>query len=150
MAIQTLATLKNWFKTGLKPTQGQFWDTWDSFWHKSDKIPIDSVDGLDTIINNTVTQEVIDNTVKNVTITTATSPLNWTIPAGRLLDQIVLLSDLQQDVTIETADGAADIADNDTIDADGVGTYVVNIYGHAGAKVIFKFSEEITLKLYIR
>lgn len=44
--MATLNTIKNWFKTGLKPTQQQFWDTWDSFWHKDDKIPLGNVNGL--------------------------------------------------------------------------------------------------------
>ncbi|MBY0244191.1 MAG: hypothetical protein K2Q03_01930 [Sphingobacteriaceae bacterium] len=43
-----LNTIKNWFKTGLKPTQAQFWDTWDSFWHKDEKIPTTAIDGLET------------------------------------------------------------------------------------------------------
>ncbi|QIL40600.1 hypothetical protein G7074_15800 [Pedobacter sp. HDW13] len=47
MAKQTLNTIKNWFKTGLKPTQQQFWDSWDSFWHKDQVIPSSSVENLD-------------------------------------------------------------------------------------------------------
>lgn len=50
MAIQTLITIKNWFKTGLKPTQTQFWDTWDSFRHKDDKIPVVDVEGIDDLL----------------------------------------------------------------------------------------------------
>ena len=46
MAKQTINTLKNWFKTALKPTQSQFWDWLDSFWHKDDKIPMSSIDGI--------------------------------------------------------------------------------------------------------
>jgi|GEM_PF-2331337 len=48
MAKQTLNTIKNWFKTGLKPTQQQFWDTWDSFWHKDQIIPTSSIENLDS------------------------------------------------------------------------------------------------------
>ncbi|GGE89512.1 hypothetical protein SAMN05443634_10496 [Chishuiella changwenlii] len=44
--------IKNWFKTGLKPTQGQFWSTWDSFWHKDEKLPISNVENLENILNN--------------------------------------------------------------------------------------------------
>ncbi|RQO66845.1 hypothetical protein DBR40_21570 [Pedobacter sp. KBW01] len=47
MAKQTLNAIKNWFKTGLKPTQQQFWDTWDSFWHKDQVIPSSSIENLD-------------------------------------------------------------------------------------------------------
>ncbi len=46
MAKQTINTLKNWFRTALKPTQAQFWDWLDSYFHKDDKIPLTSLDGL--------------------------------------------------------------------------------------------------------
>jgi len=50
MAIVSLNTIKSWFKTGLKPTQSQFWDAWDSFRHKSDKVPYAEVEGLDAVL----------------------------------------------------------------------------------------------------
>jgi hypothetical protein len=50
MAIQSLATIKLWFRTALKPSQAQFWDTWDSFWHKNDAIPTSAVYGLDALL----------------------------------------------------------------------------------------------------
>ncbi len=51
----SLTTIKNWFKTGFKPSQAQFWDTWDSFWHKEDNIPVANISGLNDLfvdINN--------------------------------------------------------------------------------------------------
>jgi|GEM_PF-1981737 len=51
MAIQTLNTIKNWFKTSLKPSQQQFWDTWDSFRHKYEKVPVNDVEGIDELLN---------------------------------------------------------------------------------------------------
>ncbi|WP_291121380.1 hypothetical protein [Empedobacter sp. UBA7248] len=39
-------TLKNWFKSKLKPTQAQFWAWMDSYWHKGEKLPISTIDGL--------------------------------------------------------------------------------------------------------
>jgi hypothetical protein len=50
MAIVSLTTIKNWFKTGLKPTQAQFWDVWDSFRHKSESVPYESIEGLDAVL----------------------------------------------------------------------------------------------------
>src|SRR5690554_3023322 len=47
MAITALNTIKNWFKTGLKPTQAQFWATWDSFWHKDQSIPQANITNLE-------------------------------------------------------------------------------------------------------
>jgi hypothetical protein len=54
MSKQALNTLKNWFKTGLKPTQAQFWDWLDSFWHKDEKIPVEQVEGLSELLNDSV------------------------------------------------------------------------------------------------
>ena len=51
MAKQTLNTIKSWFRTGLKASQRQYWDTLDSFWHRDKKIPIDAIDELDTRLN---------------------------------------------------------------------------------------------------
>jgi hypothetical protein len=55
MAKQAILNIKNWFKTGLKPTQDQFWDWIDSYWHKDEQIPIAKIDGVQPIydaINN--------------------------------------------------------------------------------------------------
>lgn len=52
MAIQTLDTIKEWFKTGLKPKQQQFWDTWDSFRHKNEKVPVKDVEGIDELLTS--------------------------------------------------------------------------------------------------
>ena len=49
--MATLNTIKNWFKTGAKPTQSQFWATWDSFWHKEDLIPASSIENLDEMFD---------------------------------------------------------------------------------------------------
>ena len=46
-----LTTIKNWFKTGLKPTQTQFWAWMDSFWHKDEQIPQSAVQNLIATLN---------------------------------------------------------------------------------------------------
>lgn len=45
-------TILNWFKTGKKPTQQQFWDSWASFWHKSEQIPIAKIAGVQNIYDS--------------------------------------------------------------------------------------------------
>lgn len=50
MSIASLNTIKNWFKTGSKPTQEQFWDVWDSFRHKSQKVNVTDIEGLDSVL----------------------------------------------------------------------------------------------------
>jgi hypothetical protein len=61
MALQTLNTIKQWFRTGLKPTQQQFWDTWDSFRHKSEKIPVADVEGIDELLLSKTDNEVFES-----------------------------------------------------------------------------------------
>ncbi|AUS06491.1 hypothetical protein [Pseudotamlana carrageenivorans] len=61
MAKVSLTTIKNWFKTGLKPTQAQFWDTWDSFRHKDDKIPNSDVDGLAQLLSDKASTQALTN-----------------------------------------------------------------------------------------
>lgn len=45
-------TLNNWFKTGAKPTQEQFWNWQDSYWHKTETIPQSQIQDLDTTLAN--------------------------------------------------------------------------------------------------
>lgn len=61
MAKVTLNTIKNWFRKGLKPTQTQFWSTFDSFWHKDEKIPIINIDRIETILSEKADAELVNN-----------------------------------------------------------------------------------------
>lgn len=61
MAKQTINTLKQYFKTGLKPTQFNFWDFLDSFFHKDDKVPLESVEGLQGEFDKYATKDYVDN-----------------------------------------------------------------------------------------
>jgi len=49
MAVN-INTILSWFRTGLKPTQQQFWASWTSFWHKEDEIPQSSISGLTNVL----------------------------------------------------------------------------------------------------
>lgn len=60
MAIQALNTIKKWFQTGLKPSQNQFWDTWDSFRHKFEKVPLEDVEELESILNAKAEKSELD------------------------------------------------------------------------------------------
>lgn len=46
MAVVSLDLIKSWFKRGLKPTESQFANTYDSFWHKLELIGMSAIDGL--------------------------------------------------------------------------------------------------------
>lgn len=64
----SISTIRDWFRTGLKPTQSEFWSTWDSFWHKDEKIPITSVHDLQENLDTKVTiaqYEAEKNNIQN-------------------------------------------------------------------------------------
>ena len=59
--MTAIETLKQWFSNLKKPTQKQFWAWLDSFWHKSEKIPMTSVEGLDKLVEGTASAEQLSN-----------------------------------------------------------------------------------------
>lgn len=61
--MASLDTIKNWFRTGLKPTQQQFWDTWDSFFHKDGMIPVENIENLDERFDEKADNEAFLNHV---------------------------------------------------------------------------------------
>ena len=54
-------TLYKWFSNFMKPAQEHFKALIDSFWHKSEKIPMDTIDGLSKAIENTVSAKQLLN-----------------------------------------------------------------------------------------
>ena len=83
----SLPTIKSWFKTGLRPTEQQFSDTWDSFFHKSEKVPIAQVEGIDAVFEaiNAVSATVRFVGVGQLTI--YKNPLN-NLPANANILQV--------------------------------------------------------------
>ena len=53
MAITDKNTIYNWFQTDAFPTEAQFKATWDSFWHKSESIPVSQITGLNELFTQT-------------------------------------------------------------------------------------------------
>lgn len=65
MAKVNLTTIKNWFKTGLEPTQEQFFSAWDSFWHKDDVIPAENIKDFDTYLQEKADNEALQNHIND-------------------------------------------------------------------------------------
>lgn len=55
--MATLAEIYDWFMTGKKPTQAQFWASWGSFWNKNESIPQGAVSGLTNVLNAKVEKD---------------------------------------------------------------------------------------------
>ena len=54
-------TLKKWFSNLMKPAQEHFAAWIDSYWHKSEQIPMSNIDGLSRAIENTVSAKQLLN-----------------------------------------------------------------------------------------
>ena len=95
-------TIKNWFKTGLKPTQNQFWSTWDSFWHKSESLPISSISGLGNLLDGKAETEHThtEYATNDAASLTAQNITQWQNKLGiNDLDYIVIPT---EDATVES------------------------------------------------
>ena len=51
MTMANLSQIYDWFMTGKKPTQAQFWASWGSFWNKEESIPQSAISNLSTTLN---------------------------------------------------------------------------------------------------
>lgn len=58
--MATLAQIYDWFMTGKKPTQAQFWASWGSFWNKEESIPQSAVSNLTASLNAKAEKSQID------------------------------------------------------------------------------------------
>ncbi|WP_281237834.1 hypothetical protein [Flavobacterium praedii] len=76
MAIVSINTIKNWFKTGMIPTQDQFWSVFDSFRHKDDKVPVADVEGINELLATRASQQVLDNHLAQKGAPNGYAPLN--------------------------------------------------------------------------
>ena len=53
--------LQNWFVTGAKPTQEQFWAWQESYWHKGESIPTEKILGLSEVLANKADSEMLQH-----------------------------------------------------------------------------------------
>lgn len=65
---QPISQLKAWFKKGLFPTESQFADWLDSYFHKDDKLPVVSIDGLPDILNQKAGVDDINQLNTNIQV----------------------------------------------------------------------------------
>lgn len=143
----SLATIKNWFKTGLKPTQSQFWDTWDSFFHKDDLIPTANVAGLDAALSGLPTPEqlAVLATVAPVVVNVAGSG-TYNLAAGKLLE-VVVADGASGSAKVGTSASGNEIVES-PISTGAPMVARVDFYTVAGATI--HFTGTFTAKIYLR
>lgn len=103
MKVASRNQLYEWFKRGLKPLQEHFWEWIFSFWHKDDKIPATSIDGLQEALD-----DKLDKAELGTSIDDAKNELGEYVDeaVGSLTDDIRDVKDLV-DTKYPDADGKA-------------------------------------------
>ncbi|MFW0737134.1 hypothetical protein [Flavobacterium sp. T12S277] len=56
-------TVKQWFKTGYKPTESQFYQFFDSIWWKEEKIPANKIENLQEILDDKADLDWVQNSL---------------------------------------------------------------------------------------
>lgn len=152
MAVESRATLKTYFQTGDTPTQTQFENWHDSYWHKQDTLPTSSATGMSytTLTADGSSMEVGYEGTTAPTLTGADGVFTLTVPAGTRLktfDWTVASgatdgSGLQ--VSIVSADGRnhrgmfqlIDLGNNETVAVPSSGIIVDQAISVAGTVVV--------------
>lgn len=143
MAITDKNTLKSWFLRGLKPLASQFADWMDSYWHKSEKIPVAAIDTLEDVLNEKAEQADITDirqSVTNVTnnFNTLTSNLHKVATTGNYedlnnlpdlaLDDYVIAQNFKKGILIETDIAVSELTDLNVIRLEFSGNTVNDIH----------------------
>ena len=147
--IQPIATLKNWFRTGLKPTQQQFWDWLDSYWHKSEAIPSGSVQGLDALEIRVSNLEGFQSVVN---LSTSSASLTYQIPAGRLLEKFLIKSTSALDFQVSLSPGANDVPVGTTVDANQVAVCYTDLFADGATRNVYfeNLVGNVIILIYLR
>jgi hypothetical protein len=140
MAIQTLNTIKNWFKTGLKPSQTEFWHTWDSFRHKFEKVPAQDIEGIDELLNSKAEKAVLEEHLKDKNAHAPQINTDWNSASG--------FSQLVNKPTFKTINGEAIIGDGNLVindepqglksvlDSNPIAAYPTDSHGYSNATIM--------------
>ena len=133
MAKQSINTLKQWFETGDYPTQQQFWDWLDSFFHLDAELQISNIQNLETILESKADASQL--AALNNRVVLAAGATQWNVPAGTLVEIIVVLEATEITFKCGTAPGGNDVIEE--TDFTGNLVYAKNKYFAAATTIYF-------------
>ena len=115
MAKTAINTIKNWFKTGLKPTQDQFWNWMDSYWHKDELIPQDKIQDLETMLSGKADADQLANKANaDATGLTDEQKSAWkeTLSVREVPANIALVDKLDKEGNVYSKEQVTELLDN--------------------------------------
>lgn len=108
MSTQSIANLKQYFKTGAKPTEAQFANLIDSFFHKEDTVPAASIEGINALIAGAVL-EALDDDTGRLNIDYNKTEITWndthTVATFRVIKDVETLSTAEIPLVTAKSDG---------------------------------------------
>lgn len=94
--MTAITTLYKWFSDLMKPTGAQFKALIDSFWHKAEKIPISSIEGLDKLIEGTASDRQLQNHINDTNAHKEVLDKKVDKVAGKILSSNDFTNELRQ------------------------------------------------------
>jgi hypothetical protein len=116
MAIKSVNDLKSFFETGDKPTQQQFWDWLESFFHKQEGIAISDVTNLQNTLNSKAEGSAI-NALTPILLDEGQSSIE--IPAGKYINDIVVIAPTAIYITVGTTNSGTELSEVVSCNNDG-------------------------------
>ena len=108
MSTQSIANLKQYFKTGAKPTEAQFANLIDSFFHKEDTVPAENIEGINALIAGAVL-EALDDDTGRLNIDYNKTEITWndthTVATFRVIKDVETLSTAEIPLVTAKSDG---------------------------------------------
>ncbi len=161
MAVTDRNTIKTWFETGDYPTEQQFWNWLDSFWHQADQIPTANIIGLDTILTDKATVEEtnsLQTQIDNINLGNApisniyTVNSSFLIPDGKILEKIVVIGGTStNNFGIGQTNGGYEVMTGVPIGINDAQLFELNIYSNGGKTIWFNgITGSTTIKIYLR
>jgi len=120
---QNKETIKSYFETGDQPTQEQYQDTWDSFWHKDEALAEQRIVNTDTSGTYEVDVALASKWRLTLTGVTAISLIN--MPTGDFIKIIEL--EIGGDSPLTFNDAVVFDADSDAYDGTKWNRYTISI-----------------------
>jgi hypothetical protein len=145
MAVQNINQLKQWFKTGDKPTQQQFYDWLDSFRHRSETVAISEVDELPTVLQNKADVVTVNYLLP---VMLPYNEFAWKASAGTLIEKILIISDVDLIVNIGTSNEGNEIAEGVEVNH-GYGIVTVDYFIRTDTTIYFTgVTSNTIIKIY--
>ena len=128
--------VKQWYITGAKPTQAQFWTLFDDIRFNDEALDVADIGGLTTILNATASQASVDAfTGGELIILNVNGTYN--LPAGYLLEKMIIAPSVNMNIAIGKTLGGDEISIAQAITG-GVGeVYEVNVFANAAPVTIY-------------